>query len=337
MMRRQKGVALMAVLLIFAVLAALAVRMSGNHALLLAQSRHQFEHDLALNYALGAEELAKQALFEDFTKTGVGVDHLEETWAQTIPPFEVDEGGYIEVHVEDLNGCFNLNALSDPATAAATKTQLVNLLRNLSLPESIADLVLDWIDPDQNRLGFGAEHSEYLLHDPPYRAANQRMSHISELRLLEGLDQEQLQALSAYTCVLPSATLQLNVNTASAEALAALDSNIDFAALSGTLSAAPRLYDNVTDFVNDHPSMNTRTASSFMNLLGVQSRLFRINVQAQVGDSMVQLSSLARRSDTGQVAVLQRDFGRDFRSRIVLTSTESGAASTGSFAAPQGN
>ena len=90
-MARQKGVALMAVLLIFAVLAALAVRMSGNHALLIAQSRHQFEGDLALNYALGAEELARQALFDDFTSTGKDVDHLDEVWAQPLPPFEVDE------------------------------------------------------------------------------------------------------------------------------------------------------------------------------------------------------------------------------------------------------
>ena len=322
-MARQKGVALMAVLLIFAVLAALAVRMSGNHALLIAQSRHQFEGDLALNYALGAEELARQALFDDFTSTGKDVDHLDEVWAQPLPPFEVDEGGYIEVQVSELNGCFNLNTLVDGAADAAAATEMLRrLVQQLGLPPQTADLVRDWVDSDDQWTNPSAEDSEYLLKEPAYRAANQQMMHKSEIQLLDQLDEEQKAVLAANTCVVPDHySLAFNVNTAPIALLVALKPDVTPDSLGGldNPDGANRQYAEVSEFINEYAGVMEGTDQ----YLRVTSDYFRIDVHAQVGQAVTILSALAHRDpDNGLVTIRQRDFGRDFSSRVALQATE---------------
>ena len=92
---RIRGVALITVLLFFAFLAAIAVRLSVNHSLLIAQSHNAFASDLGLSYALGGEDMARQVLYEDFTQSGKDSDHLQEIWARPLPPLSLDEGGQI--------------------------------------------------------------------------------------------------------------------------------------------------------------------------------------------------------------------------------------------------
>ena len=109
---RQRGVALVSVLLVVAVLLAVVSRLMANHNLVINQHQNCFEQNQALQYALGAETLARQALYEDFTNSGTESDHMGEVWAQPVMPFELDEGGYLEAHVKDMHGCFNLNSVS---------------------------------------------------------------------------------------------------------------------------------------------------------------------------------------------------------------------------------
>ncbi len=316
---KQRGVALMAVLLIFAVLTALAVRMSGNHALLIGQSRNQFESDLALNYALGAEELARQALREDFERTGKDVDHLDEAWAQALPPFEVDEGGYIEVQVQEQNGCFNLNALVNEATGAAAYEALKRLFLNLGVAETAADVVRDWVDGDMDPVSaVSAESPDYQLVDPPYRAADQQMADLSEAWLLATLEPEERAMLMANTCVVPGYTeFSFNANTAPLPVLAALKAGVEMADLA-TLEGTVRTFSNDGELLNVVPVLNGAEGN-----LTFESQYFRINVHAQVGQAVTILSSLAYRDpSTGVVTVLQRDFGRDFTSALVIASDE---------------
>ena len=66
---KQAGVALISVLLIVAILMAVASRLLANHNLVINQHQNTFEYDQALNYALGAEVLATQALLLDAQET----------------------------------------------------------------------------------------------------------------------------------------------------------------------------------------------------------------------------------------------------------------------------
>ena len=91
-MSRQQGVVLLSMLLILALLSALAYQIVGRHSLLVAQARYSFGQDQALAYAIGAETLARQVLYQDFTETGAGVDTFQEIWAQPLAPFEIEQG-----------------------------------------------------------------------------------------------------------------------------------------------------------------------------------------------------------------------------------------------------
>ena len=89
---QQRGVVLLSVLLILALLSALVYQLVGRQSLVIAQARQTFAGDQALQYALGAEGLARQLLFEEWTESGQ-VDNLTEVWALPLAPFEVDDGG----------------------------------------------------------------------------------------------------------------------------------------------------------------------------------------------------------------------------------------------------
>ena len=206
----QQGVVLLSVLLILALLSALVYQLMSRHSLVIAQARQTFAGDQALNYAMGGEAFARQLLYQDWSETGQGVDTLQESWAQPLAPFEVDNG-FLEVQIRDLNSCFNLNSLletpgnrpgerggDESAPAPATSgnpnnpvqnnlTRFKTLLRNQNIPETVADVWQDWIDPDEEITGFGAEDGEYLLYTVPYRSANQAASHQSELALLRDI------------------------------------------------------------------------------------------------------------------------------------------------------
>ena len=109
--RLNRGVVLLSVLLIVALLSAVAYQLLARHSLTVAQARYSFSGDQSLAYALGAETLARQVLFEDWSQSGPGVDNLLETWAQPLAPFEI-ENGLLEVQVRDMHSCFNLNSLA---------------------------------------------------------------------------------------------------------------------------------------------------------------------------------------------------------------------------------
>jgi len=310
---KQQGVALVTVLLIVSILLAVASRLMAGHSIVINQHQNTFEQNQALQYALGAETLAKQALFEDFNTTGAGVDHLDEIWAQPVLPFELDEGGYLEAQVRDLHSCFNLNTLAG-SNAGEYLKRLKLMMRNLGSPDQLADAWKDWIDSDDVVQGFGAEDSEYLLAQIPHRTPNSLITHVSELSLLRNMTAEQLELLLPHVCVLPETDTRLNVNTAGVHALASLDQDIA-PAIVEALVDTQRNFTDVAQFINVNQDFAPADTA-----LTVTSEYFEVHAIAQVGDtSVTMLSLLYRDPNTGEVTVLQRDFGKLFRSNIQFT------------------
>lgn len=340
---RQHGVVLLSVLLILALLAALVYQLVGQHSLVIAQARQTFAGDQALEYALGGEAFARQILFEDWSQTGQGVDNLQEAWAQPLAPFEIDNG-FLEIQIRDLNGCFNLNAVLDTGNrtapdgqtqptlttpggaaqpqnpTAANLQRLKTLLRNQNVPESIADVWLDWVDPDEQISGFGAEDGDYLLLDHPYRTANHAVTDSSELALLKDMEPEYLQKLTQILCVLPTTELRINVNTANAATLAALSPSLSQEQMLA-LTEATREYTDVAEVTAEYPELATAA-----DVLTVTSEYFEVQVRAQVDDSLVELASVLHRdAENGTIRLVMRDFGREFRSLFVEEGTEAAA------------
>ena len=310
--QRSRGVALISVLLVVAVLTSLIYHLATRHALSLAQSQNALGFDQAIAYALGGEALARQVLYQDRTETGPEIDSLEEDWAQAFPPFELDEQGFIEIQARDLNGCFNLNALANEDPSAQVD-RFKTLLRSLDIPEPVADETRDWIDADQSVLGFGAEDNDYLVLQPAYRTSGQPLAHISELRLMRSMTAEHLQRLKPHVCALPINALQLNVNTATSHVLAALAPELNESELS-MLTESPRTFANVAEFTQVAAGFETVTAH-----LGVTSEYFEVQVRVTVGAGTAMLTSVLHRDpDSSAITLISRDLGRDFRSRLLV-------------------
>ena len=183
---------------------------------------------------------------------------------------------------------------------------LQRLLNNVEVNPELAQAIADWIDPDTDPLfPDGAEDSEYTVRNPPYLAANQPMLSVSELRLVKGVDQEVYDRLVPLVCALPPGT-PLNVNTAAAPVLAALDEHAQPADLERVLKERPAQgYQNVDEFLNAAqltPDAPTKA------LLSTDSQYFLLQAEARLGDGRAVLSSTLFRDENG-VRVLRRSFG----------------------------
>lgn len=340
-----RGVALVSVLLIVSVATALAYEMASRHALDVVRSRLLFDTSQARQYALGGEAWARQLLYADWEAgTTRAKDTLLEEWSLTgaaggtadnapeaiagfgedkreggAHAFEIEQGT-LAIRIEDLRARFNLNALLGDK-AEENKERFQRLLQHLELAPEIADAWQDWIDADQSVNGHGAEDLDYLLRAPARRAANQPAAHGSELRVVAPLSREEFARLSRHVAALPQPDLLVNVNTASAPVLAALNTKLSLADAE-RLSVETRDFDTVRDAIVEHAKLSESEAQ-----LAVRSEFYLVRVRAQVGDVVVELAShLHRDPGSGLIRVFSRSFGDPFDWNAVAPETDLEAA-----------
>ncbi len=211
--RRERGVALIAAVLVVALAAVLIASMLDRGEATLARTRNLLRAEQGWELMRGMEAWASTVLIQDLNLSP-GMDSRDDIWAQELPPIELP-GVRIFGVMQERNGCFNLNSLhpegNDDSLAIA---RFERLLRALKLDPVIADQALDWIDADTIPRSHGAEDSTLLSARPPTRAANQPFVHISELRLLPAVTPEVYAVLAANVCALPTAS-PINLNFAS--------------------------------------------------------------------------------------------------------------------------
>lgn len=320
-MRRERGVALITVLLVVAIVTVVSAAMVARQQLSIRASSNQLQARQAWHYALGGEALAQAMLARDLRtgetgETGANgeaaaLDHLLEPWAQPLPAFEIDQGEIL-VRIEDLAGRFNLNdLLRDQQPNPAAVEQFRRLLLRLQISAPYAERLVDWLDPDQQPSGeYGAEDNAYLALDPPYRNAGRRLHDLSELRLLLDMRDEDFQRLAPYVVALPP-NVPLNVNTASAMVLSSLSDNV-------SLGAAESLVElrRVAPFRNSaaflaQPAMAGTTLQG--TALAVGSQFFQATSEVRLGDRRLALVSLLQREQDGSVRVLARNLGQPAR------------------------
>jgi len=108
-----RGVALITVMLVVALAAILTTQMTAKLQLQLQRSANIDANQQAYWLAMGAETFAKRILIMSFDGAGSNT-HLDQLWAQGENTYPV-ENGEITGEITDLQSCFNLNALRDPA------------------------------------------------------------------------------------------------------------------------------------------------------------------------------------------------------------------------------
>ena len=306
------GVALVSVLLVVALASALAYQMLTRHGLTIAHSDQVLRGGQAREYALAAEAFARQLLVEDWSEEDTrGADTLLEVWAEPAPPFEV-EGGTVALSVVDLNARFNLNAVVGKG-GPDNAERLRRLVANLDLDPAIVDGWLDWVDPDEDMHGTGAEDETYLLLAPAYRAANQPAASISELYAVAAVEPSDYDALRPHVTWLPETALRVNVNTAGYEVLRCLAPGLAEDAVEA-LVESEREFQEAAEVMAEHAAFGQSVAA-----IAVASEYFEVRVRAEVADARVELASMLHRDPTtGRVRLLARDFGQPFEANGTL-------------------
>ncbi len=312
--RKNSGLALVSVLLVVFVLVAVTGRLLSNHNLVVSRHANTFEYNQALQYLLGAESMAKEVLYSDYLTTGSKIDHLEEIWAKNILPFELDEGGYLEIYVKDLHGCINLNNVISETGTDEFKT-VKNLLVNIGLPTQIEDLWRDWIDKDSEVKGLGAEDRDYASFQVPYRTPNRLVTDLSEVMLLRDITPEYFALITQYTCLLPDSKSRVNVNTAPAEILQLLGEGASISEMA-MLVESQRSFESTAKFLESYPKFQKS-----LSRLSTSSMYFEMHAQAKVGNTIASLATLLYRNPKdGKISILKRNFGKLFKSKILLES-----------------
>jgi general secretion pathway protein K len=220
--QRQKGVALIVALLVVALATVLIAGLLDRGELAGARTRNQLREAQAQAYALGLEAYAAKVLTQDQAQ-GSGIDAADSPWAVPLPPTAVP-AGTISAVMTDLDGRFNLNNL-DPAydTQQTWRNKFTWLLQALKLDSKLADDVVAWMSAAASTSA--ASDAYYLAQPVPYRAARRGFAHVSELRLVHGIDSDIYRTLSPYVSALPPGTT-INVNTASVPVLMTLAQNM---------------------------------------------------------------------------------------------------------------
>lgn len=310
---RQRGVALIMVLLAFALATALAAGMYSSQRLMLYKASHYLDEQQAQALAGGAEDLARQLLNQDWKNdksNGTFVDSNQENWAKYAALLPVDNG-IVQVQIDDLQGRFNLNNL---VTAAGqpdptARKRFENLLAALDVVSINVQKVIDWEDANQQPMGaMGAEDDAYLGMSPPYRAANGPFVSPTELRLIAGITDKDYQKLLPYVAALPMGQTDINVNTASVPVLRTLDQRITEPQAQSILQQRKeKPFKSVQDFVAQPQFAGMGLTKE---RLSVNSHFFRIAIRVTLDDQVYRQVSLAYRGDDGKVLIVNRDQGQ---------------------------
>ena len=307
---RQRGVALITAVLLVAMATVLATRIGSRGAIDQRRASSLMLREQAYQIALGAEAWAGEILREDAQKGQE--DTLVEAWAMPLPALPVD-GGTVEGSLEDLQGRFNLNNLVNPDGQPNLFAigHLQRLLEALQLEPKWAQLLVDWIDPDTLRsFPDGAEDGEYLMAQPPYRAANTYLTSTSELLALPGFGVERFRVLAPYVTALPHGT-RLNVCTASGVVIDTLSPKFrEFSADPAQL--AKNRQRGCFPTVSDLSSAFTADVWAEVNShVEQRSAWFRLSTRVTLGGTEVTLYSLLERNGVGGSRATLRTFGTD--------------------------
>ncbi|CAI8861825.1 type II secretion system protein GspK [Pseudomonas sp. IT-P4] len=270
---RQRGIALISVLLVMSLALLIIGGVLRSHHLALQSSGQQLQQIQLRQLASGGETWALLLLRDALQDAKKPVERLQG-WTDMAPDFEVDDAQFL-IDIDDLAGRFNLNALLRQGQVdQVTLNRWARLLELLELPP----LQLSQVGP---------------------------LRELSQLRLLPGIDARLLQRLEPWVALLPTEAA-LNINTAPALLLRALG-EVD-AATADALArqAATTPWASVQAFTQD-PLLSGQGLSS--HGLGTQSRWYRIRVRVtRDGRELHLATDIGHDPKTRQLTVLQRRF-----------------------------
>ncbi|OTG65213.1 type II secretion system minor pseudopilin GspK [Acinetobacter silvestris] len=302
-MKSQKGIALITILVMVALATIIAATIAKRQQSTFESTAYLMRQNQALYYAKSAEAFFAELLVQD-SDSSASVDYLQETWAQPMPAFPVEDG-FVSGTLKDESGKFNLNTLlkSDGAENPETKKFFEKLLVRVGLPAELSQAVIDWQDPDDLTVGaMGAESNYYQGLPRPYLAANTQFHQIEELKQVRGFEGAKFDLIAPYISALPEISTKINVNTAEPLLLASLDEKIDVNTVTSAIQAKQNKlehFSNVNELMVIPPfdSVNPEAKALAPQVFDVKSNYFKAQIEVLFSNRKRQFTSYMMRKD----------------------------------------
>lgn len=292
---RQRGATVLIALVIVALVAALASRLLARQDDWHRQVSLQGERMYATMLARAGVRYAMAILADDARASST--DHGREAWARPLPPLEA-EGGVLAGRIVDLQGRINLNdAVAVAGSPRPDELPLGHLFGQLEVPRDALAALADWIDGDAETRAGGAEDAYYLGLPRPYRAANQVLGNVDELRYVRGFDAAIIARLRPYVAALPVGT-PININTASTTVMQAAIRELDQETAEALRASGDlRPFAHLDDFVERADGIGV--AITRRDGLGVSSRWFAIVGDVRWADAFARMETVVVREAPG--------------------------------------
>lgn len=312
--QNQSGVALITMLMIFAIVTVMTADTTERMGLDIRKTRFYIHNAQATEYAFGAEAIARQILFEDFENDAKTItnDHQAEDWNNVSVPVQFEHGN-VKIIIRDLQARFNLNNLiaEDGKVNPEALAQFNRLLQNIPLSSNqgsnLGNNIADWLDTDTTPTGYYSEDTSYLNNTPGYRAANQTISDTSELLAIAKIDFKTYSELAPFVSALPTETT-VNINTAPAEVLATINEKLDAEKVISARELLPEGFASSQEFLEAEVSAGTELGD---DMFTVQSEYFEVWIESTFQEHKTYLRSVFHRDTTdGRLALLGRTFKR---------------------------
>lgn len=286
-----RGAVLISAILLVALAASIAIFIAAQQSLWLRQVENLTARAQAGVLARAGIDLARDWLASEKSSLdkASGAD-----WSLKLPALPV-ESGYLTGELRDQQGRLNLNNIVVNGAPSPDYAALGRLFVLLGLDPTPLAALRDWLDSDEEVSPGGAESQAYLARDPAYRSANQPLTSIESLYRVAGFDAKIIDSIRPYVTVLP-ARVQLNLNTAPAEVLAARFDLPLTDAKTLVLSRDQARFTSLADFVARVPPPQ-RDKITEQGTLTMTSEYFLAIARTELANANVAYRALLQRRD----------------------------------------
>ena len=248
MIQKNRGAALITVLIIVFIIMSIITNITIRNYRVIRRLSNQKAMEQCYGILFAAADFGRAGLATSAATSTI--DSTTDIWAQPIPRTKVIDDIYMSGYIVDEQGKFNINDLVSKGQVNQTVlTQFTSLLTSLNLPTSLAPAIAYYMAAPQYEADIMKQYTDA---DPRYRPAGKPLVDLAELKLIKGMQPEYEYKLANYVTAIPvsisgqlmaesaaannqessnnntpippptgAGVIQVNVNTASAEVIAA--------------------------------------------------------------------------------------------------------------------
>jgi general secretion pathway protein K len=296
----------------------ISIQISKNFFLSIQRDLYIDFKNHSLQLLLSSEKQAIKSIQKEMISSNEKLINKDPVLNQSY--FFSNELATIQVDVSDASNCFNLNSIfiktgDGIQIKKDNREWLERLLRlkGLDAPEieSFIDQLIDWVDPDNQPLNYGAENYFYIGPLSPINQYTPKrlLSNLSEIKNFPVLDQISFKKISNNLCVLPGLSNQLiNVNTLNDSHINLIASLFDEENLEFIESQILDTPENGYDSANEFANKISQSVSWPSQVLSINSKTFLISTKIYNQTFSNQLDSLVILDTSNSAKVLNRDF-----------------------------